>query len=210
MATASTTIRAENLGYWYLRLNGFLTIPNFIVHPDQGRNQETDVDLLAVRFPYRAELRRMKDDEVFSHIREKAYLALAEVKAGICTLNGPWTNPTRQNMQRVLRALGAFPETENELVAAALYKQGWHKSQLYYVSLVCLGGVESDEISANYPKVSQITWPRALSFIYNRFHDYRHQKVSHGQWDQAGHDLWNFAEQCGSAEEFVGRVRVIG
>src|SRR5258708_7807056 len=101
MPTPSLRIRAEQLGYWYLRLNGFLTITNFIVHPDQGRNQETDVDLLAVRFPYRAELRRMEDDEFFTRIRDKAYIAFTEVKASLCTLNGPWTNRDRQNMQRV-------------------------------------------------------------------------------------------------------------
>src|SRR2546421_2682459 len=60
-------IKSEQLAYWYLRLNGFLSIPNFVVHPDEGRRQRTDVDLLAVRFPYRSEnLRRpMRDDSLF-------------------------------------------------------------------------------------------------------------------------------------------------
>src|SRR5258707_13497545 len=80
MRPQNLRIRAEQLAYWYLRLNGFLTIPNFIVHPEQGRNQETDVDLLAVRFPYRAELRTMEDDEVFTRVREKSFIAFAEVK----------------------------------------------------------------------------------------------------------------------------------
>ena len=48
-------IHPEKLAYWYLRLNGFLTIPNFVVHPDNGSNQKTDIDILGVRFPYRAE-----------------------------------------------------------------------------------------------------------------------------------------------------------
>jgi hypothetical protein len=49
-------ISSEKLAYWYLRLNGFLTITNFIVHPDFGRSQRTDVDILGCRFPYRQEL----------------------------------------------------------------------------------------------------------------------------------------------------------
>ena len=59
-------IDAERLAYWYLRLNGCLTIQNFVVHPDKGREQKTDVDILAVRFPHRAELlhNSMKDDEL--------------------------------------------------------------------------------------------------------------------------------------------------
>jgi len=27
-------VSSDALGYWFLRLNGFLTIPNFVVHPD--------------------------------------------------------------------------------------------------------------------------------------------------------------------------------
>jgi hypothetical protein len=49
-------IKTEKLVYWYLRLNGFLTIENFVVHPDQSREQRTDVDIIGVRFPFRAEL----------------------------------------------------------------------------------------------------------------------------------------------------------
>jgi len=49
-------ITSEQLAYWYLRLNGFLSISNFVVHPDTGGQQRTDVDILGVRFPYRAEL----------------------------------------------------------------------------------------------------------------------------------------------------------
>ena len=45
-------ISAESLAYWYLPLNGFLGIRNFIVHPDTGPNQRIDVEILAVRsFP---------------------------------------------------------------------------------------------------------------------------------------------------------------
>ena len=38
-------ILTENLAYWYFRLNGFLTIPNFVVHPDFGIEQRTEVDM---------------------------------------------------------------------------------------------------------------------------------------------------------------------
>jgi len=34
---APTPVDSEKLAYWYLRLNGFLSIPNFIVHRDTGR-----------------------------------------------------------------------------------------------------------------------------------------------------------------------------
>src|SRR2546426_644182 len=38
------------------RLNGFLTIRNFVIHPERGNDQRTDVDILGVRFPHRSEL----------------------------------------------------------------------------------------------------------------------------------------------------------
>ncbi len=48
-------LSAEKVAYWYFRLNGFLQIENFVVHPSSRGSQYTDADLLAVRFPYRAE-----------------------------------------------------------------------------------------------------------------------------------------------------------
>jgi hypothetical protein len=84
-------ISSEQLAYWYLRLNGFLTIPNFVVHPDQGGNQETDVDVLGVRFPYREENLGlpMEDEKHFRKFPDKAFITIAEVKSGRCGLNGP-------------------------------------------------------------------------------------------------------------------------
>lgn len=41
----------EELGYWYLRLNGFFPITNFVVHKSEGVEYSTDCDILGVRFP---------------------------------------------------------------------------------------------------------------------------------------------------------------
>lgn len=45
----------ETLVYWYLRLNGFFPLRNFVLHrlqPPRGNRENADVDLLAVRFPF--------------------------------------------------------------------------------------------------------------------------------------------------------------
>lgn len=38
--------------YWYLRLNGFFSLGNFVVHRDSVVRHRADVDLLGVRPPY--------------------------------------------------------------------------------------------------------------------------------------------------------------
>jgi hypothetical protein len=47
-------LSSERVASWFFRLNGCLTIDNFILHPDfinpSGR-QRTDADVLGVRFP---------------------------------------------------------------------------------------------------------------------------------------------------------------
>jgi hypothetical protein len=45
----------EVLTYWYLRLNGFFPITNFVLHQGENRKYSGDCDLLAVRFPYVSE-----------------------------------------------------------------------------------------------------------------------------------------------------------
>lgn len=54
----------EKVAYWYFRLNGYFQIENFVVHPERRGAQRTDADLLAVRFPYRAE--RLFDDPLYN------------------------------------------------------------------------------------------------------------------------------------------------
>ena len=44
---------AEELTYWYLRLNGFFLIENFVIHREGDQIEyRADADLLAVRFPH--------------------------------------------------------------------------------------------------------------------------------------------------------------
>jgi len=41
----------EEIAYWYLRLNGFFPITNFVIHRSSEIEHSADCDLLAVRFP---------------------------------------------------------------------------------------------------------------------------------------------------------------
>ncbi|MDV6376422.1 hypothetical protein [Deinococcus arenicola] len=42
---------AEKLAYWYLRLNGFFPLANFVLH-NEGERRGSDSDVLAIRMPH--------------------------------------------------------------------------------------------------------------------------------------------------------------
>jgi hypothetical protein len=203
-------IESDDLAYWFFRLNGFLSIVNFVVHTDRRGETGTDADILGVRFPYRAELfeRPMPDYREFTKITSRPYIAIAEVKRGLCNLNGPWTSPERRNIQRVLRAVGALPLEDVDIAAERLYEQGCYKNENYYISLICLGETINPEVRNRYPLVPQILWSDIKSFIYQRFRNYRNVKSWHQHWDENGHHLWNWFESSRDEQNFVSGIEL--
>ena len=95
-------IQSEQLGYWFLRLNGFLSTVNFVVHPGVGRNQGTDVDILGVRFPWRAEVIEdpLEDHPAFTEVRDRPYFVITSARR---SRDVEW-------VERDLRALKALLE----------------------------------------------------------------------------------------------------
>jgi hypothetical protein len=205
-------ITSEQLAYWYLRLNGFLIIQNFIVHPDSGSDQHTDADVLGVRFPYRAELEAdpMVDDVPFSKVADKPFIILAEVKKSDCNLNGPWKDRQKKNLQRVLRAIGALPKCDIETAAEAIYTSGTFSNSAYHLSLACFGEAMNSNISEDYPNVPQVLWDNVLAFIYKRFRAYPDQKASHGQWNDSGKNLWDGVWNTTDQSAFRASVTISG
>lgn len=204
-------LNPEKVAYWYFRLNGFLQIENFVVHPERRGSQRTDADLLAVRFPFRAE--RLFDDPSDIMADDVQQLALsdnlidiviAEVKSNQpCTLNGPWTQPDRQNVHRVLAAIGCLPPNQIEAAAADIYRMGFHRSNTLRIRLVAVGRDRSEEIAAAYPEVTQLRWIGMLAFIWERFHRYRRQKAQVDQWDSEGLKIKELADRSNSPVNFM-------
>lgn len=200
-------ISAEALVYWYLRLNGFLSIENFIVHPDQGRNQETDADIIGVRFPYRAENLRhpMKDHNVIMCEPGKIHMVIGEVKTSMCNLNGPWTNRDKRNMFRILKAIGILQNREAEAAAEIIYDVGYYVNQRCRSSLLCFGRERNSQIADKYPAVPQIIWSDIFPFVYERFESYHNEKISHQQWNADGHKLWKAFNVSQNAAVFADK-----
>ena len=202
------SIKADDLAYWYLRLNGFLTTHNFIVHDERYADQRTDVDILGVRFPFRNEI-NMPDSDCFSKFKTKPLFIFVEATKGRCKLNGPWTCPEKENMQRVLNSIGAFKEETIENIAESLYSLGYYENDLFRVNLVCIGKEIDKHLSQKYPKVPQILFNNVLDFMHKRFKKFHDQKQSHQQWDETGKNLWDlYASNRKNSDNFIKNIEI--
>jgi len=208
MDSAKVKIQSEKLAYWYFRLNGCFTIENFVVHPDSGHQQRTDIDLITVRFPYRAELLAtpMRDDEKHFSDVTKIQIFLVEVKKGKCNLNKTWIKPKNRNMERMLRAIGAFPKDEINNIADKLYDYGCYIDNTFQIKLCCIGSVCNPGLKKD---VIQLAWKQVLQFIHSRFNEYRLQKSSHPQWDSTGRKLWQIARQYNKFDDYFNAIEII-
>lgn len=183
----------ERLAYWYFRLNGFMTIENFLVHPETGSNPRTDVDILATRFVHRQEniAWPMTDDPRVAKCQTFANIIIAEIKKGRCLLNGPWRDPRRQNMERVLRSIGCVKEDDVAPAAQLLYRTGRWSNDLATVRLFCIGERRNSDLPIDLDQ--QIAWTSVIEFCVTRFRDYREQKASNRQWSPDGIQLRHLA-----------------
>jgi len=205
----SPVINPEEVAYWFFRLNGCLTIVNFVVHPDFGGRQRTEVDILAVRFPYRCELitsgEAMRDHKVFQP-SDLIDIVIAEVKSDHCEINGPWTNKPDENMHRVLYAIGAFKKDDVPKVAESLYSEGSYQNDNFRVRIFAIGSRKNSKLKK---EVVQITWDEILGFIYDRFNEYRDPKKHHPQWDWIGKFLYKTSTSLHDKDEFIKFMKTL-
>jgi hypothetical protein len=197
----------EEVAYWFFRLNGCLTIKNFVVHPDSRGGQRTEVDILAVRFPYRCELitsgEPMRDYEVFKS-SDLIDIVIAEVKRGDCEINDSLTNKSAENMHRVLYAIGAFKKDDVPKVAKSLYNKGCYQDDNFRVCIIAIGSRKNSNLEN---KAVQITWDEILGFIYDRFKKYQDLKADHPQWDRIGNYLYETSTSLRDKDEFINFMK---
>jgi hypothetical protein len=200
--------KAEELATWYLRLNGFLTISNFILHPSCGGSQRTDADVIGVRFPFRREFEGDHDDVArLGCSSTKPTLLIAEVKTTDLSLNEAWQNPDKGNINKVLTDLGLFKSKRSiDVAAKRLYESGRHDGE-YYCSLLLIGNVNVGKIPTQYSAVPTVLWKDAIGFIHTRFRMHRREKAQHDQWDTLGQELYQFAIDHESLADFERDVR---
>ncbi len=203
-------MKPVDLARWYFRLNGFFMLPNFILHPGRRGSQETDVDILGVRFPCRAEFEGEPnfDDKEFREIR-KPHLILAEVTKGQCKLNESWLNSDRQTIEKILKAAGLYPVSQVVAVATKLRQSGMHDGDNYYSSLFLVGNVKCDDIYRRCPGIPQKIWVDVIGFIQDRLRRFHDIKRDLEQWDEAGKTLYEKAVAIKDQRRFEVEVRKI-
>lgn len=208
----SIPIDAEKVAYWYFRLNGFFQLENFIIHPERRGSQRTDADLIAVRFPYRAE--RLYDDPNDVMADDVQQLALSERLIDIliveikrnqpCTLNGPWTREDSHNIHRLLAAIGCLPPDRIDAAASDIYRTGLYRRGVGpRIRLVAVGRERNTELDDQYAEVTQLIWQDILAFIWARYNTFRNQKTQVDQWDEEGLKIKHLADRTGDKGQFV-------
>lgn len=212
MVQKAARLDPEKVAYWYFRLNGFFQMESFIVHPEGKGGQRTDADLLGIRFPHRKEMffdcpdHPMADDtENLALDAELIDVVIIEVKTNQpCTLNGPWSDQKKENLQRLLAAVGCFPMDQVQEVAQTIYSYGEFRAKdvSIRVRLIALGHETNEELTKRYPAVVQITWESVLTFIGQRLHTFRINKRDVPQWDDQIRTLKDLVKENSKDGEF--------
>lgn len=212
MRKPAKTLNAEKVAYWYFRLNGFLQIENFVVHPARRGSARTDADLVGVRFKHRAEFafdadEAMADDAHLELRTDLNEVVIVEVKTNQpCTLNGPWKHQEQANVERVLAAIGCVSMRDIPNAASRIYSQGAAEAGEFRIRLIAVGRDKCAVLALDFPRVTQLTWDEIIPFLWDRFHIYRNQKQQVDQWDSTGKSLRASASRS-TRDEFVRETR---
>jgi len=118
---------AEEIAYWYLRLNGFFPLTDFVIHATEEGAYTSDCDLLAIRMPYVREdiggLDRDWDQTLLGFFDcNRPVGVICEVKAG--AIRGELFRD--EYVEYCLKRFGFTPDADQTLLmdAAARLRQG--------------------------------------------------------------------------------------
>lgn len=189
----------EKFVSWYLRLNGYFTVDNFVVHAgdDPGRirngliGSHTETDTIALRMPYsveRAGNLLIANHEILVDGQNGRFdIVIAEAKSGDKDRPNPvWRNRKLAPIKYVVRFVGLYDESKVDEVARELsehYCFENKKSRIRYI-------VFSNEVNQHYANqgVKYITFAQIAKFI---------AEIRGQSWVESGigvasmHDQWD-------------------
>lgn len=139
---------AEEIAYWYLRLNGFLPLTNFVLHRQPGQHSTSDADLIAVRFPHVSEQIGGQPDDWDERFKQwgvdlvgKTIGLIVEVKSGVWRENvlSERLNNRNWRVDCAIRRLGMFSPHEVAEVASKLEKHPIESLREYTIAKLLVG-----------------------------------------------------------------------
>lgn len=174
----------ETLAYWYLRLNGFFPLRNFVLHPlhmsaDSDKNA-ADSDLLAVRFPYVYEETGGQPGDWDDRLRTWGFIPEEEIIGLIVEVK---TSPTarrhtlkknsfnRSRTRQAVQRMGMFESEDTEFIVGELQRTAIASRQGQYR----IGKMLFSHSSLNGTWLN-ITLSEAEAFIQGRLVKYRDPK----------------------------------
>jgi hypothetical protein len=174
---------AEELTYWYLRLNGFFLIENFVIHREGHQiEHRADADLLAIRFPHVREAiggmpMDFDNDILFRAFNQNRIIGLiVEVKSSRGQIQ-PNIFTDRGRMQYALHRFG-FEMRDEEIEALANNHQWIRNEQITGERPFQIGKLlvhdQNNEINPNFAFNLNLT--HVTEFIKGRFIRYRREK----------------------------------
>ena len=185
--------RTEELVEWYLRLNGYFIIPNYILHPLMpSGSQRTEIDLLGVRFPYQSEVVCNSDGKRLPMENDTKLIDNQFVDCLIVSVKGAESEAEVnraikdfQNLKDVIKRFG-FVESEKEItdVAEELSREKKAVRDQFQIRFLGVGGKFD-----RYSKTKQIIFKEIVEFMLTRFRAYYHHKADTEQWSGIGKEM---------------------
>ncbi len=176
----------ETIGYWYLRLNGFFPLPNFVLHRSAAPNsQNADADILAIRHPYVHEdvggNQKDWDGERFSrwglNLEAECICLIVEVKTGGFSAGVLETAFGRERLSYAFRRFGvlqsnSLTQTLDTLAMTSIAKVGAFSFGKLLISNSVPRSTGPDQ-TQNY---LHLHLTEAVGFIRERMKRYHRQK----------------------------------
>ncbi|MDK2814619.1 MAG: hypothetical protein PWP18_532 [Thermoanaerobacter sp.] len=175
---------AEELTYWYFRLNGFFLLTNYVLH-DVGQGQQrgtADADLLVIRFPYVYEeiggQSKDWDKEKFSTWGfdiEKDNLALIiEVKSGKELKKDEIEKSfSLKRIETALCRFGIFPHEDVPRIHENLLEQKYVKESSWIIAkiLVTERKIEGNWLNLSLDEIDKFIHKRIKSYLHDKYAD---------------------------------------
>ena len=167
----------EEIGYWYLRFNGFFPITNFVMHRSSETAYPSDCDLLAVRLPFVYEEIGGNPDDWdndlvqqfgFSHVVG----VICEVKTGSYALKDIFRP---EYIKYSIGRLGFVPRGEIAMLSEKLHRNSFLETDEGHRICKLLIANPPGDSSSNF-FVRSLNF--AEDFISNRFRKYPTEKYA--------------------------------